>query len=122
MTKTVQICAMGALLSTRAFAGSWSGMLVDSGCYEMEERNVTLKAEEVNHDRDFEIRQCAPKAMSKSFAVVQQSGEMFKLDSAGNAKAAELVRKTEKKSALRVTVSGEMSKATVKVDSIVLDH
>jgi len=53
--------------------------------------------------------------------VVQQNGEMFKLDAAGNAKAAELVRDAAKKSRLHVTVTGEMSKDTVRVDSIVVD-
>jgi hypothetical protein len=103
------------------FAGSWSGVLVDADCYAREERNVDPKNTtfDVDRDRDLEIRYCLPSPKTKSFAVVQFSGQSFKLDSAGNAKAAEIVPKTTKKSRIHVTVTGQMVKNVVSVDSII---
>jgi hypothetical protein len=121
MIKPSQLIVFGALASTVALAGTWSGSLVDFECYARDERNIT-KDQYVEHDGDFEIRQCTPNVRTKSFAVVQQSGEMFKLDTSGNAKAAELVGASGKKSRLHVTITGEMSKDTVRVDSIAVDR
>jgi len=108
------------LSSALSFAGSWSGVLVDSKCYASEERNVnptdTMTA--VDRDVNLGIRYCSPKEKTKSFALVQSDGSTFKLDSAGDAKAAELIRTTTKRSRLAVAVTGEMDKDTIQVDSI----
>src|ERR1700733_6465989 len=93
---TVLLCS-SALLS---LAESWSGSLVDSKCYAAEERNVnptdTLTC--VDRDGNREIRYCAPSAKTKLFAIVPSVGPAVRLDPTGNAKAAELVRLTGKKS------------------------
>jgi len=60
MIKPSRVVALGALASTLAFAASWSGSLVSLECYAEDKRNVTLKDWDVSHDRDFEVRQCAP--------------------------------------------------------------
>ena len=108
---------------TPSFAGSWSGVLVDAACYEREERNINANDTtfDVDHDRNFEIRQCLPSARTKAFVVVQQNGQSFKLDLTGNAKAAALIPKTGKKSRIYVTVKGQEDKNGVSVDSIVVD-
>jgi hypothetical protein len=94
--------------------------LVDSKCYDAEQRNVNPTDTLTNVDRDGnrEVRYCSPDLKTKSFAVVQSDGPSLQLDSAGNAKAAELVRKTGKKSRLNVAVTGEISRSTITVDSI----
>jgi hypothetical protein len=122
MGLAMRLATLFCLTSMLSLAGSWTGVLVDSTCYDDEERNVNPfdGSTDVNHDRDLEIRFCRPKARTKLFAVVQQSGVSFKLDPAGNAKAAEIVRNAAKKSRLVVAVTGEMSNHTVKVDSIAL--
>lgn len=93
---------------------------MDSKCYANEERNVnpndTLTS--VDRDQNQEIRYCAPSAKTKSFAVVQHDGLSFNLDSDGNAKAAEFVRKVGKKSSFAVVIIGEVSGHKIKVDSI----
>lgn len=103
-----------------SLAEMWSGSLVDSKCYESEERNVnpndTLTA--VDRDINMELRSCSPQAKTMSFTLVQTDGESFRLDAAGNAKAAELVRKTGKKPRLAVVVNGEAVKHTIHVESI----
>ncbi len=117
---TLRLAASFVLSSALTFAGSWSGVLVDSKCFDSEERNVnpTDTLTNVDRDRNLEIDYCSPRTKTKSFAVVQRDGLSFHLDSAGNAQAAELVRKTGKKSVFPVVVTGEMSKNIVKVDSI----
>jgi hypothetical protein len=110
------------LSSPSAFAGTWSGFLVDSGCFEMRENDVNPTDADtyVDRDRDLEVRLCYPSGKTKGFVVVQQNGLSFNLDSAGNAKAAELFQKTvrKEKSYFPVVVKGDMSKNTVKVASI----
>jgi hypothetical protein len=56
----------------------------------------------------------------ESFAVVPSVGPSFRLDYEGIATAAALVQQTAKKSWFQVTVTGEMKKDMVKVDSIVV--
>jgi hypothetical protein len=113
--------ALGLFLSAvLSFAGSWTGTLVDSKCYDAEERNVnpTDTLTNVDRDRNLEVRYCSPSARTKSFAVVDSDGLSFKFDTAGNAKAATLIGKSGKKSRLFVNVSGEMSRNTIQVNSI----
>jgi hypothetical protein len=120
MKPTIRLVALFCLAAIPSFAGSWSGYLVDSKCYDASEQNVnpweTLT--NVTRDKDLEIRLCSPNAKTKSFAVVQPDWQSLKLDSTGNAKAVELVRTIGKKSIFLVTVTGEKNKSTVTVDSI----
>jgi hypothetical protein len=122
MPRAMRLAAFLCLSSALSFAGSWSGTLVDSKCYDAEERNVnpTDTLTSVDRDTNREISYCSPSLKTKSFAIVESSGQSFRLDAAGNAKAAELVARTGKKSRCAVVVAGEMSKALVKVDSISL--
>lgn len=97
-------------------AQSWSGYLVDSKCYAAMERNHNPQSTlmDVNTDKDSEVRYCRPTPKTASFSVVERDGQSFDLDPAGNAKAAPLARNR----ILYVTVTGEMHKHTVKVESI----
>jgi hypothetical protein len=124
MLGTARIFVLVFFILTPTFAGSWSGVLVDAACYEREERNINVNDTtfDVDRDRDFEIRQCLPSTKTKAFAVVQQNGQSFELDSTGNAKAATLIPKTGKKSRIYVAVRGQEDKAGVIVDSIVLNQ
>jgi hypothetical protein len=113
-----------ALSSAFVYAGTWPGTLVDSKCFAIAERNVdpTDTLTYVDRDQNQEIRLCSAGSKAKSFAVVQHDGRSFELDSAGNAKAAEIVRRTPKKFSLAVVVTGEMSGNRIKVDSISMDR
>lgn len=120
MKRAICLAALLFLASAPSFAGTWSGYLVDSKCYDISEQNVNPwdTSTAVDRDKDLEIRLCSPNAKTKAFAVVQMDWLSLKLDAAGNAKAAELLRRIGKKSAFLVTVTGEKNKATIKVDSI----
>jgi hypothetical protein len=119
---TLRLAALLCLSSALSFAATWSGVLVDSKCYDAEQRNVNPTDTLTNVDRDGnrEIRYCSPNAKTKSFALVQSDGPSLKLDSAGDAKAAELIPKTSKKFRLNVAVTGEVSSNIIKVDSIAI--
>jgi hypothetical protein len=120
VTPAVRFAALLSLSGTLCLARTWSGSLVDSKCYAAEERNVNPTDTLTNVDRDGnrEIRYCAPGSKTKSFAVVQFDGQAFDLDSAGNAKAAELVRKAGKRHPLSVAITGETAGKEIRVDSI----
>jgi hypothetical protein len=116
----MRLAALFCLFSGFGFAGSRSGTLVDSKCCDNEERNVnpTDTLTSVDRDTNWEIRYCSPSAKTKSFTVVQHDGLSVRLDSAGNTKAGELVRKTGRKPPFAVTVTGELNRNTIQVDSI----
>lgn len=121
--KLAMIVCAGLLIvaSAPAFAAhSWSGYLVNSDCYAARLRNVNPWDTDtyVNRDKDADLRYCAPSAKTKSFTLVDHDGLDYKLDAAGDAKAAELVRQTGKKNYLEVTVSGELNKQQIEVISI----
>ena len=117
ITRVTVLLGLAALLG---FAETWSGSLVDSRCFAAEERNVNPTDTLIYVDRDGnrEIRYCAPKAKTKFFAIVPPVGPALRLDPTGNAKAAELVRLTGKKSHWAVAVTGEINKDTIQVGSI----
>lgn len=122
MTLTIRFAALLAVFSSLSFAGSWSGALVDSKCYDSRERNVSSKDTLTFVDRDTreEVRYCSPTAKTKAFAVVQQEGPTLKLDPEGNAKAAQFVRQTGKKSLFLVSVMGQLNGDRLALDSISL--
>jgi hypothetical protein len=102
---------------------SWSGFLVNSDCYEALERNANPwdTSIYVDRDRDWEIRYCRPNHKTKSFALVDHDGSIFRLDPAVNSKAAEIVQNAAKKEFLAVTVTGEMKKDEIAVSGISQD-
>lgn len=114
----MRFLSLFSLASVLAVAGTWSGFLVDSGCFQSAEENHNVSDSAVLRDVGLEVRVCHPKVKTHSFAIVQSDSEAVDLDSAGNTQAAELGRQGLK-SPWYVTVSGEMKKKTITVSSIV---
>lgn len=114
------VAALICLAAMPAFANSWTGYLVDAGCYAAEERSVnpSFATNHAYRDTDMEIKSCTPSAKTKKFAVVVHSGYGFKLDPVGNAKAAEIIQQTGRKHPVQVVVTGEKSKDSIEVGSI----
>ena len=100
------------------FARDWSGLLVDANCYASEERNVNKNTSNVEHDVNLEVHACLPNRETKAFALILPDSDSLKLDSVGNARAAQLVANTGKKALLWVTVTGEIRKNTILTSSI----
>jgi hypothetical protein len=109
-----------SLSGVSAFSETWSGMLVNAKCYAAEQRNVNPTDTEtaVDTDKRSEIRYCAPKPKTKSFAVVRRDGRALRFDSAGDAKALAYVQSAGKQRFYEVNVTGEMSGKRIQVASI----
>lgn len=71
MHKVLGLVAISALFSTLALAENWSGRLLDSTCYDQQKK----------------VDSCDATSRTTAFAL-SASGGVFKLDAAGNAKAA----------------------------------
>lgn len=107
-------CAVAGM----SLAGTWSGTLVDAGCYQSAKDNRNVSDSPVVRDVSMDVRVCAAKTKTQSFAIVQPDGEAVALDAAGNSQAAQLVRQETGKKPIDVTVQGEMGKKTIAVSSI----
>ncbi len=107
-------------LAASAFSESWSGMLVSAKCYAAEQRNVNPLDTEtaVDTDKGAEIRYCAPKPKTKSFAVVDSYGRALRFDPAGDAKASAYVQSAGKQRLYPVAVTGERSGNRIQVAAI----
>jgi hypothetical protein len=120
MTRFTRLAALLCLGCTLGLAQTWYGALVSSKCYDSLERNHspddTLTS--VDRDRHGEILYCAPNAKTKSFGVVLDDGSRLKFDSAGDAQAADFVRRTGKKPIFLVNVTGQINRHVVSVSSI----
>jgi hypothetical protein len=109
------------LASMPALAGTWSGFLVDSGCYAAEERNRNPAdvLHSADSDMEYEIRYCSPTPKTRNFAVVGPEWNSMNLDSPGNTKAIDLIHRiVKRKTHVYVEVTGELKKDTIAVDSI----
>jgi hypothetical protein len=108
-----------------AIAGTWSGYLVDASCYQMRIQNNNPGNEDdaVNRDHDLDVRLRAPSRKTKKFTFVDHDSESFQLDDAGNAKAEALLHESsqnpkKKRDYFTVTITGDLQKGILKVDSI----
>src|SRR3974390_2141819 len=89
MAKVLGVAYLAGLISIPALAGSWSGTLIDSQCYNS---NLNPREPPASRNTGLAIQHCAPNSGTKSFAVVAK-GHIYNLDSAGNEKAAGLLTK-----------------------------
>jgi len=117
MSKFLVVVAFSSALMA---ADRFTGFLVDAGCYDTEERNVRVYDFETNHDRDYEIRVCAPSAKSKEYKIVDHDGQSLKLDPAANSKVVQALGANRLKKPVAVTIEGTRTGKSIQVDSISL--
>ena len=98
--KAFNLLILFSLASALCFAENWTGKLVDAACVEQAQGKAA---------------NCMPTTKTGAFALDTGDGKVFRLDAAGNAKAAAMVKAGK---ADTVTISGAMNGETVKVDSI----
>jgi hypothetical protein len=106
-----QIMKVGIIaLATAALgiAESWTGKLIDATC-----------KQDPNAPKEAVAASCAPTSSTRVFAVQTADGRVFRLDNAGNMKAAAAMKNDPGQTS--VTVSGSLDGQTVKVDSIDLN-
>jgi hypothetical protein len=105
-------------LCTAGFSATWSGYLVDSGCWRDRQENVSLDTSPVSRDMRMDLHYCLPTARTKRFAVVLPDWSALLLDSAGNERAADLVHRAGKRPLIDVTVRGVRHGDTILSESI----
>ncbi len=110
------------LAAVASYAENWTGKLVDASCYDSNKgapASVDHKAAPTGGEKL--DRDCAPTSTTSTFAL-HANGKVYRLDSAGNAKAAADMQggaiKQDKDGDVHVTVSGKMQGDTISVDSL----
>lgn len=71
-------------------------------------------------DPDSHSRACALQCATSGYGILTADKKFIKFDDAGNAKAQEALKASEKKDHLRVDVSGDLQGDTLKVTAIKL--
>ena len=117
ITKTgLAICFAGAL----CYAENWNGKLIDATCYDNSTSKTTSSSDHTARGKL--EKECAPTSTTSSFAIQTSKSTVYKLDSAGNAKAVAAMQagtfKSDSDGDVHVSVSGTLQGNTVKVDSI----
>ncbi len=92
-------------------AESWTGKLIDANCSAASNNSNSSSSSKLPES-------CTPTPSTKVFAIQTPDGKIYRLDSAGNAKAAEQVKSNPGKT--DVTVSGSLNGQMVKVESVEL--
>ena len=121
MKLVMQVALLIFLTSATSFAAErWSGQLVDSNCYESAKNNTNPTETQGSTTRNMSliVRRCAPTANTKSFGLVHHDWQMSKLDPDGNHKAVGFIQNAGKRDVYFVTITGQMEKDILKVDSI----
>jgi hypothetical protein len=116
MKVIVRAACLSCFASMLCLAGNWSGWLVSAKCFTSMDHN--RNDIERSWDGNLVVRYCTPDKDTKSFAVVQQDGSPFHLDSAGNEKAAGLPLSLGKHFVYFVRVATERVGNAVKVQRI----
>ncbi len=99
-----KIFALTLTFGAMAFAESWNGTIVDSGCK--------------TKDLASHTKQCALGCAKSGFGVVLADGKFVKFDEAGNAKAVEALNATKKTNDLKGKVTGKLDGDVIKVETI----
>ncbi len=110
MKKTIVLIGVSAVFSVLAWAGSWSGRLLDAACY----------------DQHKDTNSCAAKSSTTNF-LFETSGKFYKLDADGNSKAAAAVKNRADRSAdpskpqateVMAEITGTEKDDTIEVETI----
>ena len=104
MTKRI---AFLMLLSSAAFAETWTGTVVDVMC-----KNNDL----ANHTRD-----CALSCSKSGYGLVLADGKFIKFDERGNVKALAAIKASAKDKDLKAKVTGTLKDDVIQVDAIQID-
>ena len=113
ITKTVSVLLLGSVL---CLAESWSGKVVDAAC---KDQAAAPAAAAQNAPPSGQVTNaCEPTASTVAFGIELPDGKVLRLDTAGNAKAAEAMKGNIGKPSLQATVTGSLDGQTVKVETI----
>ncbi len=107
--KSILIAAL--LTAAVGLADSWNGKLVDQSCMERQQSGgASTQPDQQNA--------CAPSRTTTVFGVEMADGRVLRLDSTGNAKAAEMMHNVTGPKQVMVTVTGTQNGKTLRVETI----
>lgn len=110
MKRIVVAATVVVFLSLPLFADTWTKVpLTDAMC-----------AEKVKDNPDSHSRQCIINCADSGFGILAD-GKFLKFDEEGNRKVLALLKESEKKDHIRVTVSGRLDGEMIQVESVSLD-
>jgi hypothetical protein len=110
MRKTCYFLTLSLAFAALAFADSWSGKLIDAGCYEKQQKATG----------------CDATGATTAFAL-DVSGKVYKFDASGNAKASTAIKSRADRAAdptkpqaggVMAKVEGTESGGTITAESI----
>lgn len=107
MKRFAAFVGFGVLLSAAAFAGTWTGTLVDVMCKDKDLASHT--------------RKCALGCAKGGFGLVLSDGKFVKFDEQGNAKALAALKASSKEKDLKAKVTGDLEGDVVQVATIELE-
>ncbi len=102
------------VFAAMSYAETWTGKLIDYSCQERSQQNPAEKQQPQTSG----VQACEPTASTTSFGIQTSDGKVYKLDSAGDAKASTALKGRSDTKGMTATVSGTMEGQTVKVDTI----
>jgi len=114
IAKLATVLCLGSML---CLAETWSGKLVDANCKDQSKPSASQPSQQMSST-------CEATKTTTAYGVQLSDGRVLKLDSTGNAKAAEAMKSsgstssTRSSSGMIVTVTGSLDGHTVKVDTI----
>ncbi|MCU1337450.1 MAG: hypothetical protein JWO19_3031 [Bryobacterales bacterium] len=106
------------VFAAMSYAETLTGKLIDATCYERSQQNPGAKQNPADSTQKSSISSCEASASTTSFAIQTADGKVYKLDSAGNAKASTALKGNPDNKTPMATVSGSTDGQTVKVESI----
>ena len=111
----VVVFTLGLMITIPLAAETVEGILMDKMC-------SSMVAEKGFPAAKMHTKECAlmPNCVASGYGVVTPAGEFYKFDSAGDKKASETLKQTDKKDNLTVTVEGKIEGDNIKVKSLKL--
>ena len=97
MRKILSVCTLPLAFATMALGASWSGKLIDADCYAKQQKATG----------------CEATSSTTAFAL-DSSGKVYKLDAAGNQKAATAMKNRADRSTGSSSTTGASSKMATK--------
>ena len=107
---------LGLALSVFAavsYADTWSGKLLDAACVDRSRQNPDRNSSKTGNPPT-----CVASKSTGAFALQTSDGKVYKLDPAGNSKAATALRGNPDNDSPEAEVLGAMEGQILKVDSI----
>jgi len=113
MKITVKLGFTLALFAAIGYGETWSGKLLDAACYERNQQNPGKNSSKTGNPPT-----CEASTSTGAFALQTSDGKVYKLDAAGNSKAATAIRGNPDNKSPSAEVAGAMEDEILKVDSI----